>query len=594
MAGRERLVLACIAALAVATPAGALDPVGFDVRSADEDLTDDLRGASLVLQAEREKRLEPQDMFAAAQADYARLLGTLYAAGHYSGVINIRLDGREAAGIAPLNAPQSIGRVQITVDPGPRFTFGRAEVGPLAPETELPEDFVPGGVAYSDAIRAANEAAIDGWRHAGHAKAATVRQDIVADHGARRVDARLGLAPGPLVRFGHLSFSGSDNVRPARLHKIAGFPTGEVYDPEEVDRVADRLRRTGVFRSVALTENERLGPGATLDMQAALIEEAPRRIGAGVELASFEGLTLSGYWLHRNLLGGAERLRFDAEIAQIGGQRSGTDYSLGATYDRPATLTPDTTLNLRAKVGRLAEEDYTEDAGEIGFGFSHMFSNELTARAGLDYRYSVVRDSLGKTTFKNLRMPLGVLWDRRDSKTDATRGTYLDAELAPFVGFGTTDSGARLVADGRIYRALGERVVLAGRLQVGAVMGAAIARTSRDYLFYSGGGGTVRGQPYQSLGVNVLPGQRTGGTAFLGASVEARVKVTDRIGVVAFYDYGRVGADGFGGSADWHAGAGLGVRYATGIGPIRLDVGAPAGGNTGKGAQIYIGIGQAF
>jgi translocation and assembly module TamA len=108
----------------------------------------------------------------------------------------------------------------------------------------------------------------------------------------------------------------------------------------------------------------------------------------------------------------------------------------------------------------------------------------------------------------------------------------------------------------------------------------------------------VRGQPYQSLGVEVLQAGgepvQTGGTAFLAGSLELRAKVTDKIGVVGFVDAGQVSALDFNGSGGWHAGAGLGLRYDTGFGPIRLDVAAPVGGDTGSGVQIYVGIGQAF
>ena len=141
---------------------------------------------------------------------------------------------------------------------------------------------------------------------------------------------------------------------------------------------------------------------------------------------------------------------------------------------------------------------------------------------------------------------------------------------------------------------------VAGRVQVGAVFGASLLGTPRDYLFYSGGGGTVRGQPYQSLGVSVLRDElgasfQTGGKTFVGGSAEARVKVTDTIGVVGFVDVGRVDADSFFSDfGDWQAGAGLGVRYATPVGPIRLDLAVPVGGQTGSGMQIYVGLGQAF
>ena len=188
-------------------------------------------------------------------------------------------------------------------------------------------------------------------------------------------------------------------------------------------------------------------------------------------------------------------------------------------------------------------------------------------------------------------------WDKRNSKTDATRGFYIDAEIAPFVGFGTTDSGVRMEFDGRAYRGFGkdDRVTLAGRLQVKGVLGASMANLPPDFLVYSGGGGTVRGQEYQSLGFpSLLTGRLSGGTGFVGASVEVRAKVTDTIGIVGFADYGQIASNGlFGGNTLDHAGAGLGIRYATGLGPIRVDIGAPVSGG-GKKPQVYIGIGQSF
>ena len=195
-----------------------------------------------------------------------------------------------------------------------------------------------------------------------------------------------------------------------------------------------------------------------------------------------------------------------------------------------------------------------------------------------------------------MSFPLGATWDLRDDPTDARRGVYLDGEVQPFIGFDRAASGLRATADARAYRNLGERVVLAGRLQLGTVFGPTLLETPRDFLFYSGGGGTVRGQEYQSLGVDVLRAGfgtlRTGGQHFAGLQSEVRVKVRGAIGAVGFFDAGYVAATEWG-DGDWQAGAGFGLRYATAIGPIRADVGFPVG-DMGEGAQLYIGIGQAF
>ena len=593
-----RLAAVLLASSAIILPVQAQGIVEFNVAGPDK-LAASLRGASALIAAEGDKKTGAEDLFAAAQAEYSSLVNALYGMGYYAPVVHVLVDGREAASIPPLDAPGSVGKVVVSVDPGPKFTFSATRVAPITPETDLPEGFAPGKTAESGLVREAVQAGVNGWRDAGHAKAEVATQDVVADHAAKTLAADVTLNPGPRLRFGALTISGQDRMREGRIRKIAGLPEGETYSPETLKRSADRLRRTGVFKSVSLTEAEAVRAPDYLDISAAVVEEKTRRYSIGAELASLEGLDLSGYWLHRNLLGGGERLKVDAEIANIGAKDNGVDYVLGVTLDRPATFTPDTTLGFTSEIGRLDEGFYTADLFSLGTNLSHYISDELTARVGIEYSYAKYSDFIGDFTFKHFAFPLGATWDTRDDKLSATKGFYLDGEIRPFLGYGITDSGTRIKADGRAYVTFGDTrpVTLAGRAQLGAVLGADLLGTPRDYLFYSGGGGTVRGQPYQALGVEsgILYGEKIGGMAFAAVSGEVRAKVTQNIGIVGFVDAGFVGALDYS-EGDWHAGAGLGLRYATGFGPIRLDVAAPVSGSvdTGDGVQVYIGIGQAF
>ena len=591
--------MAAVALAVAAGPGMALERLEFQAPSADKTLLAALKSASLLVSSELDGQDDAQDLFAAARAEYGRLLGALYAAGHYSGVISVRVDGREAADVPPLDAPTRIDVIEVRVEPGPAFRFAEARVAPLAAGTELPKGFAIGQPALSGMVREAAAAGISGWRDKGHAKAEVAGQEVVANHPQATLSAGIALKPGPRLRFGPLAVEGEARMREARIVKIAGLPEGEVFSPQELERAANRLRRTGVFKSVTLAEGDVLAPDL-LPIIATVAEEKLRRYSFGAEIATEEGLSLSGYWLHRNMMGGGERLRIDGEISNIGAQNSGIDYALGVTLDRPATLTPDTTVGVAAEIGHLDEEDFYADTATFGLRVTHYFSDSLTGRLGLDYEYAKGRDVVDDFLFRNVSIPIGVTLDRRNDKTDATQGFYLDGEVKPFFGFGTTGSGYRTTLDARGYLGFGEgdRLVLAGRLQVGVVSGSTLLETPRDDLFYSGGGGTVRGQPYQSLGVNVARGllsPKIGATHFLGTQLEARVKVTDSVGVVGFFDAGRIDlGEFFSGIGDWHSGAGIGLRYETGFGPIRLDVAAPLSGRTGDGVQIYIGLGQAF
>jgi translocation and assembly module TamA len=587
-----------VGALTLAAPvAQALDSFALAAPGADADLLGALRAASLSAQALRDGRDTAQDLFAAARADYARLLGTLYARGHYSGVIRITADGREVADIAPLDQPAVLARLAIHITPGPRFAFSQAALAPLAPGTGLPEGFAAGQPALSGQIVAATRAALDGWRDLGHAKAVVAAQQLTADHRSATLVASITLRPGPQLRFGALSLAGIDRLRPERLAEIAGFPAGAVFSPAALAQIRARLRRSSIFSAATLTEAETPNPDGTLDIALLVAEAKPRRFGLGAELSSRDGFALTGYWLHRNLRGGGERFRLDAAISGIGTDAGGVDYSLGARIDRPATFTPDTSGFALARVERLNQADYGASTAHIGFGLSHYFSDTLQAEASLAFSASRVTDAFGATIFRQVSLPTSLTHDGRDVALDATRGLYLAAHVTPFLGFGSTGSGVQIRAEGRSYRAVGDSLVLAGRAQIGTVQGAGITRTPREYLFYSGGGGTVRGQPYQSLGVNVLRAGDLvpmGGASFAAFSAEIRAPLRGAFGVVAFVDAGYVAADaGFSGGA-WHSGAGLGLRYDTGIGPIRLDLGLPVSGGSVGRPQLYLGIGQAF
>lgn len=582
-------------------PASALERLDIRVAGGADDLTEAVQAASQVRALQAEGQTDPQDLLAAARADYARILAAMYAKGHYSVDIRIRVDGREAATIPVLEAPSAISVISIAVDAGAPFRFGVAQVAPLAPGTDLPKEFQSGAIAESGRVASAVDVAIESWRDTGHAKAAVTRQDVVADHAIQRLDVEVALSPGPRLRFGRLEIEGEARMREARVRKIAGLPEGEIFSEAELRRAETRLRRTGIFSSVALTEDEEITSPDFLGVTATVVEQKPRRYSLGVEIASLDGVSLTADWLHRNVNGGGERLGVSADVGNIGSGQSGVDYGLEVTLDRPATFTPDTTAGLVLGYRHQDEIDYALDSVTFGFKVSQIFSEKLTARAGLTYDYLDGRDPGGAFTFRNLSLPVGVTWDKRDVATNPTTGFYLDAEAKPFAGFGTTGSGLRTTLDARGYRSLGEpgKFVLAARLQAGAVLGSELLETPRDNLFFSGGGGTVRGQPYRSLGISITRGLGPqfliGGRYFLAGSLEARAKVSDKIGIVGFVDWGSVGLDGFGGDlASSHAGAGLGLRYDTGLGPIRLDVAAPISGTTGDGVQIYVGLGQSF
>lgn len=596
---KSRIVVAwliLLTLLLVGRPLLAVE-AAVQVSGAPAEMAEYLSKSSLTVETANSEDPTAQDILAAARADYARMVGALYDAGYYGGVVSIRVDGREAADISPIAGPTRISRVDLIVQPGPPFTFSNARVAPIAPGTELPEGFAPGKRAAAGAIGDAAEAGVTGWREYGHAKARVGDQSITANHRSSTLAADIRLSPGPRLRFGDLVVTRPSAVRANRIKAIAGLPSGQVFSPEELTDASRRLRRTGAFRSVVLKEADVPGPDATLDIEAEVVDAKPRRIGFGAEIASLEGLTLSSFWLHRNLLGGAERLRIEGEVGGIGGDSGGIDYKFSARFERPATFTPDTTAFLEARFEDLDEEEFSERIFRLGGGLSHIFSEKLEGEIGIAYQYSEIDDDLGSRTNELLLLPGRLTFDNRDDALNATEGYYIDVEAKPFLALDAGDPAFRLYADARTYVGLGEndRFVLAARSQIGSVSGASLTDVPPDLLFFSGGSDTVRGQPYQSLGVDLGGGNTSGGRSFFALSGEVRATVADSWQVVGFADTGFVGRDNFGTeNGEWHSGAGFGVRYVTGLGPIRLDIATPIDDDAGEDFEFYIGIGQAF
>jgi translocation and assembly module TamA len=572
------------------------DRVQLDVIGGDETLETALRAASSTLKSDQGDEATARDLLATALSDYRTLLGTLYANGYYAPSIEILADGREVSGLSLLGPPPVVNRLSIRVRAGDRFSFGQVTITPV-PEGFAPDGPEPGEIAESGRIMRSIQDVVTAWRANGHPKARVVDERVTANHTTSQLNVQIRIDPGPVARFGALTVEGQSDVRSDVIIRMAGLPVGERYTPDMLQSVATRLRRSSAFSSVALNEADQLDSDNRLDITVRVTDAKPRRFGFGAEISSAEGATLSGFWVHRNLLGGAERLRFDAALSNIGGPQGGMDAMLGARFEIPAAFGPDTKIFALAEYEHLDPLEFTSDRGVVGVGAERIFSDTLSGDLGVMFEYSETQDAFGTRDFTMITLPFNLVRDHRDSALRPTDGFYLALDTLPFLGLRETSSGVRTTLDMRGYQSLGQedQITLAGRAQLGSVFGPSLSETRPDLLFFSGGGGTVRGQPYQSLGVDLSEGQSLGGRSFLGLSTEIRAAVTDQIGAVAFADAGYVGSASFyDGEGAWHAGAGLGVRYDTGLGPLRLDIAAPVAGDTGDGLQIYLGIGHAF
>lgn len=576
----------------------------------DADLQGTIEGASTLYKDREEAASGVSGLLAKARGDYKRILATLYGEGRYGGTISVLVDGQEAADLPPDATLANPATVKVTVDTGPLFHFRQAEIVNQAPpatnrrdEVPLPADegFLAGEVARSGVVLRSEKLTVEAWRQQGHAKAAVSDRRVEAAHDQDVIDAQITLDPGQKAYYGPVTVTGTDRMDPEFVAWMTGLPEGQEFDPDDLERANKRLSKLEVFRSLRIEEGENLGPTGALPIGVVVQERLLRRFGVGASYSTIDGAGFEAYWLHRNLFGRAERLRFDAKVAGIGPTVDPTEltYRVGVTFTKPGVFTPDTDFIASVFGDREVIEDvYTRTAVTGEVGFTHMFTDELSGKLFVNGGISEFEDDVyGTRNFQTVGMLGGLTFDNRDNAADATEGFYLDGTVEPFAEFEYGNFAARFLGEARSYVGFGEenRVVLAGRIKIGSIFGAPISELPPDKLFFAGGGGSVRGYGYRTIGVPV--GEFvTGGRSLMEGSGEIRAKVTESIGLVGFVDVGYVGAESFPDFAEeLKIGAGAGLRYQTGLGPIRLDLAAPLnGGPDDPTVAFYVGIGQAF
>lgn len=581
-----------------------IDPVKYSARlntnGANETVTKALSAASSLIRDQDQPVSGRAGLLSKANAEYARLIDTLYTLGHYAGTVSITLGGREVSDI-PLDVElANPSQIVINVKTGPLYRFGQATIENLRPETDLTDSgFETGSPAYSVAVRDAGRRAVLEWQKQGYAKADIPQTSVTADHAKEVLDARLTVVPGPKITYGPITVEGSDYVRPEFIQYMADMPKGETYNPEVIDKARKRLLNLDTFGVVEIEQGDPLVNGS-MPLKIQLQDRKLRRLGVGATVSTIDGIGVEGFWLHRNILSRAERLRFDGSVKGIGRSLDPEDYdyALGVSLIKPGTITPDTDFRLRLGVSREKLDNYDALTWSLSTGFASQINERLTSEIDFVIERSRIDDSLGRRYFSLLGFDGALTYERRDDPLDATSGYYLEFHAFPFYESKTGQIGVQTTAEGRAYQRVGETdaFVLAGRAKVGTVSGLSITEAPPQVLFFSGGGGSVRGFEYLSDGVTLPSGQEVGGRSLLEASAELRAKLSDNFGMVGFIDGGIVGTNSTPDiTQEIKVGVGVGLRWRTGLGPLRVDI-ARAVNRKSSDPQlgVYIGLGQAF
>lgn len=591
--------------------------VTIDFTDGNRSLRNRLRSASGLYGNRRSPPSGAAGLLRRARFDYDLITTALYAAGYYGGTIAITVAGvpaesdRALAAIAAARAAGPV-PVSVTINPGVAFTFGEVRIldaGKGKPIADVPAPrvigIVAGETARSTVIVAAESRIASFYRDRGYAFARIADKDVVADHARHIVDVDFYVATGNQVTFGPVTVSGTEQLRKSFVVDRVRIVPGETFSQKAIADTRRVLLKNEAIAGVRIIEGDQANPDGSLPMSVEVTERKPRYVGFGAKYATTDGAAISGYWGHRNLFGGAETLRLDAQLSWSGSLPDAVPnadpfgYRFSAAFTKPGIITTADDFTSEAAVLREVTNAYIREAVTFQGSIRRTVSDQLQLEGGIDLETSRVEDSSGTNDYNIAGVPLSVSYDTTDNPLDPSKGLRFSGTAEPFAYLGNAGAGpAMLKGQLSAYQALDEaaRYVLAGRLAAGAVLGAGLLDVPPQRRFYVGGGGTLRGFDYQSQSPRNAAGDIIGGLSYVAASFEARIKITDTIGLVPFVDIGAASADNTPQFSDLGIGAGLGLRYYSPIGPLRLDVAVPVAnaeeGQTGYG--VYISIGQAF
>jgi translocation and assembly module TamA len=519
-----------------------------------------------------------------ARGDQAKIEGILRGLGYYDGKVTIAVDEAKR-------------HVTIRLEPGPLYRiqgYHVVESGGGAPRIAIDRKalgVLPGAAASGSAIVESEHRLVSAYFDEGYPLAKTGERRVVIDHATRTAEVTETIDPGPKATVGAIGVTGLKEVDETFVRGRLHLAPGQPFTRAAIDKARANLVGTNLFSAVKLTWPDKAAPDGTLPVTVAVTERRPHSFGGGLSYSTDLGPSANAFWEDRNLFGSGEVLRFEGRFGQK--ERSAT-----ASFRKPDWLSIDQTLNLDLALLDQTFPAYDLRSARAAAGIERPIWEDWIGGAGLSLEKALTHQRDQDFDQLLLGVPLSLKRDTSDDPLDPKHGMRLTVNVTPYASLGQGPSFLDLRARDTIYQSLSEdgRWIAAGWVGLGSIVGPQRDQLPRSRHLFAGGGGSVRGYAYQFAGPLDSHHDPIGGMSLVEFGGELRIKVTDTIGIVPFVEAASVGTTSVPTLSDLFVGAGVGLRYYSAIGPIRLDVGTPISPRRSVDApvQIYVSIGQAF
>ena len=533
-----------------------------------------------------------------ARADRQLLLDILNGQGFFDANVQVQTETSATQG--------GLVNVVLTALPGRRYYLGQiAFAGPsVQPADLISGQFVPktGDAIVADVILAAEAQLSVALPQNGYPFANVGQRDILLDEANGIGDYTLPVDPGARSYFGQLRTEGTLAFGPQHIAILRRFKTDDLYDSRKVDDLRAALIATGLLSTVSVeaVPGEGVAPDGTPYADLLVRQEAapPRSLAASAGYGTGQGFRAEGRWTHRNLFPPEGALR---AAALLGTQ----EQAASIAFDRTNAGRRD--RNIEISVSALhsnfdAFEAYTGRlAMTMALVSTPIWQKKFTWSIGAEIlgtsedAFELARGVRDRQLYYVAALPLQVGFDRSNDLLDPVRGYRVNLRVSPEASLGTGKQiYARAILDGSFYYPVQDNIVVAARARVGTISGIMRDNLAPSRRFYGGGGGSVRGFGYQRLGPLDPNYDPIGGRSLNEFALEGRYRFGN-FGVVGFIDAGQAYESSIPKFDDWRVGVGVGGRFYTNFGPVRLDLATPLNRRPGDSRfSVYVSIGQAF
>lgn len=526
-----------------------------------------------------------------ADDDMGNLIQALHSQGYYGAKANFSID-------------DSRSRIVIHLETGPVYPFASFNIRYLQNGEEIPSDSLPcpitledlkveiGAPALPETILTAEDTVLDKLNLEGFAFASIKKREVFADQNEKNVLVKMLVETGPLTYFGPLTINGLERVKEKFFCKKLRWQEGELYHPTKIGKTQEALELSGLFSSVNISHDEEPTDGNLMPLTITVMEAKQRSIGFGLNYTTSLGPGFTGEWEDRNIFGAGEKLSVRADVWQK--LQEGSISYLIPDYKRQ-----DQNLIWLLDYRHERTKSFTENAFSFSGTIERKLSEHLRFSYGGMYKRLRSQRSDFNGTFDLLKVPVQLRWSNTDSILEPTKGGTLQLKFIPSLQiFNPRFAYSINTLTGTFYQSLtkDKRHVFAVKLMAGSIFGASKHEIPPPERFYAGSESTLRGYRYLTVSPLGHHDKPLGGRSMLIYTMELRNRIGKDFGLVFFYDVGNVYESDL---PDFKDGVrqdvGLGIRYYTPIGPIRLDAAVPLNKrHIDNSLEVYFSIGQSF